>query len=91
MEVIPIGYFALTRSLQQRWGDIFSLLTYSDEICKSIIGWDISNIEEYADLLNPNVIKIAQRLLLDRDLQSLLFSDIGKAWLNNSTTRNATI
>jgi KAP-like P-loop domain-containing protein len=53
--VIAIGYFAITRSLQQQWKSIYSLLTSPDEminnkLCEAIAKWQDKDIEKWKNV-----------------------------------------
>jgi hypothetical protein len=91
MEVIPIGYFAVSRSLQQRWRDMFSLLVTSEELCSALSSWEPDGIGTYVTSSSSDEVEAATRLVSDRDLQGLLFSEHGRAWLRNSKLRRAAI
>jgi hypothetical protein len=89
MEEIPIEYFAISRSLQQRWQDVFSILITSDELCVEISTWKFADIEKYAATEAGEKSQVATNLITDKNLQNLMFSKEGKAWLGNNTIRRA--
>lgn len=91
MEIVPIGYFAVSRSLQQRWGDMFSLLVRSEDLCSNIATWKREQIATYTSSSNKDEIDAAKMLVSDRDLQDLIYSDYGQAWLQDGTRRSAAI
>lgn len=86
---ISISYFALSRSLQQRWSSLFSLLCDDDNLCKEISGWNQSRVLEIASQESDRQY-IAKMLLTNKDLQDLLLSKFGKQWLSNLEIRVAT-
>lgn len=93
MDLIPMEFFAVSRSLQQRWPDLYVLLVGDDEICSRIEGFDrgelIGNLSnDYGD---ERIINVIQQLITDNDLQNLLLSEIGKLWLGDSTLRGASV
>ena len=94
MEKIPAEYFAVSRCLQQRWPDAFSILTTFDETAKEVAGWKSEQLQKIVssegnDYSGKSVI--AKALIGDRDLQRLLQSKTGKSWLTETATRNATV
>lgn len=92
MEEIPLKYFAVSRSLQQRWPDIFSLLVSSDEISEDISKWNKESIREYAFSKEDSDLSVlATALISDRDLQALLFTEHGFSWLRDHSIRRATV
>lgn len=91
MGEISIGYFAVTRSLQQRWIQIFSLLATCDELCTTIATWDRDELSKHVESEDKDQVETATELVTDRDLRDLLFSEDGRAWLKETTFRNAAI
>lgn len=89
---IPIGYFAVTRSLQQRWRDIFAILSTTDELCQEIGNLKINDLDSYETKPgNEELVHLIKVLSADADLRSLIYSEHGKAWLENTEMRHATI
>jgi TIR domain/KAP family P-loop domain len=91
MEVIPIAYFAVTRSLQQRWKEVFSQLAASPELCTQISEWDRESVIEHANSEDHDVSAVATTLLGDKAIAELLFSSEGRAWLKDEDQRISTI
>lgn len=89
---IPIGYFAISRGLQQRWGDLFNDLISSQELCEKFLKkfafeneeWAIPDLDDFA--LNSYA-----DIIMDEDLIHLLSSNEGRDWLKNETLRNFAI
>jgi hypothetical protein len=92
MEEIPLKYFAISRSLQQRWPDVFSSLVSSDEISENISNWDKDSIRKYAfSKEDSDLSALATALISDRDLQALLLTEQGFSWLKDHSIRRATV
>jgi hypothetical protein len=93
MATIPVGYFAVSRCLQQRWPDPFSTLTRSNDTCLAVAEWGRSReaIRQGTASETPEQSVLASRLLTDQDLLNLLSSEQGNLWLTNRSIRNATI
>jgi hypothetical protein len=88
---IPVEYFAISRCLQQRWPNVFSLLVSSEELADSVATWDRDRIRENASSKDEGKAALGAALISDHDLQALLLADYGKAWLTNATLRSATV
>ena len=99
---IEIGYFAITRSLQQNWSDLFTELIESDQLCKAIAQLhEQGEIEAMAALgLNQATVEldiqkhmgdVARRMVSNKDLSSLLMSSVGKEWLLNDDLRRGAV
>lgn len=67
-EEMDIGYFAVSRSLQQRWPDVFSLLSTSDQLCYALSEWKDNAINEEENEKAENK-EIAKILSSDPDLK----------------------
>jgi len=94
MEQIPAEYFAVSRCLQQRWPDAYNTLTTSEEMAKEAAGWKSDQMQKIAASEGDDYsgrVTMAKTLLGNRDLQGLLQSKTGKAWLTETATRNATV
>lgn len=91
---LALGYFAITRILQQRWPDIFARLSVSDELCDALVRWADESTDSKLDISlarNEQEENIIKQLRDERDLESLLFSEPGRSWLaNHDSRRNAT-
>lgn len=91
---IPIGYFAVTRSLQHAWKEVFEELKLSDdkawddkqenELCVAIAGFLSSG-------RNDEELQIMDIIRHDSNLKHLLGSEIGHEWLKNIAFRRATL
>lgn len=90
MERIPLDYFAISRCLEHRWPEVFSLLAESTKLADDVSSWDLPSIPGRAELSGPEA-RIAGSLLSDQRLVELLFSDRGKSWLKNSDLRIASV
>lgn len=91
MSEISIQYFAVSRCLQLRWPQIFSILTSSDDICEKLSKWDPDNLRAEASSDDPDQASVAATLLGDRDLKLLLYSESGISWLIEHIQRRATV
>ena len=89
-ESIPVQYFAISRCLENRWPDVFTALTSSDEVAAEVARWDR---EEFADHSRGEgeTARVAAALLSERELENLLLGPQGKAWLENSNLRHASV
>lgn len=87
MEEIPIGYFAITRGLQEKWSEIFKILEESDGLCEKVYKW--VNTKGYSpyDVRGEEEKKIAELLDGDKAFHALLDSPQGKDWLKESSYR----
>lgn len=91
---VTIGYFAVTRSLQQQWKFFYDLIIHTEDnkLCEKILSW-----KENPEKLKPNVKnsddenKIIKTLNADSNLKKLLYSRIGQEWLSDLQLRNTTI
>ena len=91
---IEIGYFAITRSLQQRWNRVLNLLTISNEsniLADKTVEWltivDGTVPIPSNDDLDGSVLELANLLRHDGALQSLLQTHQGQHWLKNHDLR----
>lgn len=83
MEKIPILYFAVTRFLQQKWYKVYLSIYNNQRLCERLISWENEEIEPNGDL----EVKITGQIKANPTLEGLLFSEIGKQWMENFTTR----
>lgn len=91
---IEIGYFAVTRSIQQNWQDFFEVLIHSKELCYLLSMFD--NLQEidkvlFEKVLPPNKLTIIEKMLDNDDFQKILYSPSGKNWLRNENLRISAI
>jgi hypothetical protein len=93
MTAIPVGYFAVSRCLQQRWPDTFSTLSRSNDVCQAVVKWGRSRVDIRQGTASGSEeqASLATKLLTDQDLFDLLNSDQGGLWLSNQSIRNAAI
>lgn len=92
MEKVPIGYFAISRSLQQRWREVFNILFNSPDICTKLSEWDPSNLSEHTEDPDQKEDAILAKVLqTDEELKRLLYSPHGLKWLQNTALRKAAI
>ncbi|MCP4746925.1 MAG: hypothetical protein GY874_12430 [Desulfobacteraceae bacterium] len=87
-EDICIGYFAITRGLQQRWAHIFNDFFYSDDLCQKIAILNQDDINEDEIGTDNSIKNIVNELLQDRDLREFILSKQGKNWLKNKELRD---
>jgi hypothetical protein len=81
MENIPVGYFAISRSLQNHWQDLYSLLASSDKLCSTMAKWNIEDIESHVASKNNDEAEAAKRLMADHNLLEIMYSQHGREWL----------
>ncbi len=86
---IPIGYFAISRSLQSRWEYIFDLLIKHKYLCAEIIEW-INKNKIPIDSPDDKIRIIAKKCNSDPELYKLLSSGFGEEWLSNDIKRTTT-
>jgi len=94
--LINLAFFAVSRSLQQRWPGTFSLISQSDELCDEWAnrldlitnGGPSSTI---ADILGSPLENASDILETDQDLKNLLASTYGLNWLRNHESRRTTV
>jgi hypothetical protein len=94
MEKIPAEYFAVSRCLQQRWPDVYNILTTFEETAKEVASWKHDQMQKIATTEANDYsgkVAMAKALAGDRDLQRLLQSKTGITWLKEAGTRNATV
>lgn len=91
METIQIEYFAVTRILQQRWPDIFSMFITSPELAKDVAKWNGNELGKHRESGSEDHAMLATRLSTDKDLAAMLFSSYGRAWLTEETFRTSSI
>jgi hypothetical protein len=90
MERIPLDYFAISRCLEHRWPEVFSLLAESTQVADDVSTWELPSLPGRAEASGPEA-RIAGSLLSDRRLAELLFSNRGKSWLKNPELRIASV
>lgn len=86
---ISISYYALSRGLQQRWSELFYSFSSDNSLCEEIAKWDRDKLLSMATK-EGGLQKIAQSMLIDKNLQDLLLSKVGKSWLSNPDIRLGT-
>jgi len=91
MEPIPTGYFAVSRSLQQRWNEMFSVLVRSEDLCRKVLEWENQELLYHTTSDDVEEVELASKLLADRNLRALLYSEPGKQWLSDSPGRGAAV
>lgn len=89
---IPIGYFAITRSLQQYWFEAFLILTQHDsyKLCEKTYQWLEKGVPTFDDKSTIEA-QLAISLKANPDLVQLLSTTYGIAWLYNHDQRVAAI
>lgn len=96
-QAVPVGLFAVTRALQQRWSQVYGTLVTSDELCLKVAEW-----APVGPLSSPNfppttgssggsdiMANLVSSLKTDEDLTKLLFSVAGLQWLKDVEQRVA--
>ena len=90
METIPLNYFAISRCLEDRWPEVFSILAKSTQLAHEVFSWDLSSVKGRAEG-DDDEARIAASLVSDRRLAELLFGEHGKSWLEKSELRVASV
>lgn len=88
---IPIGYFAITRALQQSWPEAFSLLIKNKDLCSRMTTWDQRGPLEHASSREFDEARVSKIMSIDNELRELMLSDHGKAWLGEHSQRDSAI
>ena len=90
---IGISFFAISRSLQQRWVEMFLLLMRDEDnkVCSTILKWLDQDIPDNKELSSPQYQQAADLLRRNSELQKILKSDYGKEWLGEEKKRKASI
>ncbi len=88
---MPIEFFAVSRSLEQRWLSMFSLLSRSNEICDKVASWMPDQLPKVESLDSPELKEVAGLLRIDQELIGLLATQYGIRWLSEHDRRSATI
>lgn len=91
MEEIPVEYFAISRCLQERWPQVFSLLTASPKLAAEASEWDRETMRAKASSKDPDVSGLAAALISNRGLLELLTTEHGRSWLAQPDVRDATV
>lgn len=95
LQEIPIGFFAISRSLEQRNYPAYQALIASEKLCEIILSSkNYSNNAELSELISSgsDVEKtVATLILATPDLQQLLYSEQGVMWLEDSFMRKTAI
>lgn len=102
-DAVPIGLFAVTRALQQRWGGVYGALVTSDSLCGEVLTWAPPSPGGEPEWPSPPESTgagsgdggdtarddVLTELRRDGDLVKLLFSESGRRWLREAETRTA--
>jgi len=91
MSELPINYFAVTRCLQLRWPQVFSMLTSADDLCESLAGWGAEDFRVKAWSDDATEARVAAALVGDMGLQALISSSQGKSWLTDHSKRRSAV
>lgn len=89
---IPLSFFAISRSIQQRWPLIYNAIAVQKTACDKIVNWvnakdqviDLSEIKE------DHYLNIAKLINSELELKGLLESKFGMEWLKNHAIRKET-
>ena len=90
MERIPLDYFAISRSLEDRWPEVYSPLITSAQLADKVSSWDQPSVVTHAEKEGQEG-RIAASLLSDQRLADLLFGEHGRSWLKNAELRAASV
>jgi len=88
---IHISFFAVSRSLQQRWPRKYALLSRSEKACRALNDSYENGTIDFNKLKELGYPDEALKISSDPDLYELLISDFGLEWLRNEKKRKATI
>jgi hypothetical protein len=91
MTELSLEYFAITRCLQLRWPQVFSILVRSAELCSEMAEWTQESFRIEANSEDTERASVAATLIGDGDLSTLLYSEQGKLWLSQHSLRRATV
>lgn len=91
MTEISLDYFAVTRCLQLRWPQVFSILISSSDISTAVSNWGAEDYRKEASSEDEDIASVAVAMLGDKDLQKLLNSKQGRNWLTNTQLRDASV
>ncbi|MFH2056857.1 MAG: P-loop NTPase fold protein [bacterium] len=91
LEEIPIGVFAVTRSLQQRWRGVFEILVREPSYCKDLSAAVQGSLRDLASDGGSPLAGVVATLIEDNDLSRMLRADHGVQWLTNTELRTATV
>ncbi len=96
-----LSFFAVTRSLQQRWWRVYNLLSNSVDgnyLCEKIVYWWLDNGEnaplglpEIDPEKNDNEANLIYLIRGDKELQKLFETEQGRNWLSNHNERSRAI
>lgn len=88
---LNIGHFAVCRCLQQRWPDVYSVMSGSDSLCNEIGNWDVKDYSKHLTSENTQHAFMAKMLKSHPDLAAVLKTSQGKQWLTSKRHREMTI
>jgi KAP family P-loop domain/TIR domain len=90
MERIPLDYFAISRSLEDRWPEVYSSLITQAQLADNVSSWDRSSVASHAEK-DGQEARIAASLVSDQQLANLLFGEHGRSWLKSPELRAASV
>ncbi|MCP4685176.1 MAG: hypothetical protein GY867_06960 [bacterium] len=90
-EDMPIPFFAVSRSIQQRWPSIFWLLSLSEVLCNEVAEWMSDKLPSEIASDSHDSAKALDILRTCPELTRLLRSEFGASWLKDHKQRTATI
>jgi hypothetical protein len=88
---VEIGYFAISRCLQQRWSEIYYSLIQSGDLCVKIKEILMSGNMLSSDSASEEENGLLKYIQSDRDLSKLLKTKQGINWLSNEDERNKAV
>jgi len=88
---MPVSFFAVSRSIQQRWPAMFAALARSDNLCNEVAKWLKHKIPDVDSVEEPALKETAGLLQVNPELVDLLQTDYGLSWLSEHAHRSATI
>ncbi|MDY6839790.1 MAG: P-loop NTPase fold protein [Thermodesulfobacteriota bacterium] len=91
LKEMPIAFFAVSRSIEQRWPAMFGLLAPSRDVCNQVAMWMTDGVPDMDSLQVGDLKEVAGILTVDQDLRGLLATAEGIHWLTEHDRRSATI
>lgn len=90
LEDMPISFFAVSRIIQQRWPDMFALLTEFGELRREVASWETTGPVDGAPD-SPITLEAVRQLQRHTDLAKLLKTDFGQRWLLDDKRRREAV
>ncbi len=97
MEVLPLEFFAVSRSLQQHFPQFYDTCIKDKRFCEQmaeLTSFEWGNLSENhlrASAGNEALFSLAKRVMEEPSLFNLLHSSAGRRWLTDHVTRKAAV